>query len=110
MSEDLTAPPHVGILANMRATLLHQFRDVTPDGDLIEMIIWRVPDPVPPSQHAFKYRLAYVVGGKRVIGFDNERGKGDHCHIRNVERKYVFSSIEQLIEDFISEVDRWRTK
>lgn len=77
---------------------------------MIEMIIWRVPEPVPPSSHAFKYRLAYVVGGKRVVGFDNERGKGDHYHVGNAERKYVFSSIEQLIEDFISEVDRWRTK
>jgi hypothetical protein len=26
------------------------------------------------------YRLALVVDGERVIGYDNERGKGDHKH------------------------------
>jgi hypothetical protein len=31
----------------------------------------------------------------RVVGFDNERGKGDHCHIRGVERIYNFSSVER---------------
>lgn len=47
-------------------------------GDLMEMVVWRVPKPVPPCGHCFKYRLVYVVNGTRVIGYDNERGKGDH--------------------------------
>jgi len=38
-----------------------------------------VPTPVPPTTHGFKYRLVYIVNGVRVVGFDNERGKGDHC-------------------------------
>jgi hypothetical protein len=32
--------------------------------------------------------------------FDNERGKGDHKHIREVESPYVFESVEKLIADF----------
>ena len=35
---------------------------------------------------------------------DNERGKGDHCHIGGRERAYAFVSVEQLIEDFIAAV------
>ena len=48
------------------------------------------------------------MNGVRVVGFDNERGKGDHCHIKGKERPYVFSSIEQLIEDFIAAVEAAR--
>ena len=43
-----------------------------------------------------------------MVGFDNERGKGDHCHMRGAERSYNFSSVEQLIEDFNTAVDAVR--
>ena len=71
---------------------------------------WRVPEPVVPSGHTFKYRAVYVVDGVRIVGFDNERGKGDHCHVEGAERPYVFSSVEQLIEDFIAAVDAARSR
>ena len=44
-------------------------------GGVVEMIVWSVPSPVPPSQHAFKYRLVFVRDGQRLVGYDNERGK-----------------------------------
>lgn len=47
---------------------------------------------------------AYVVDGVRVVGFDNERGKGDHCHLDGMEVPYTFTGVEQLIEDFIAAV------
>lgn len=96
------------MFANMKATLITQLRDVTSEGGLIEFVIWRVPEPIPPSAHLYKYRMVFVVAGERVIGFDNERGKGDHCHIGTSERPYVFTDVDQLIEDFIREVERWR--
>ncbi len=74
----------------------------------MELIAWRVPSPVSPSRHDFKYRAAYVVGGERIVGFDNERGKGDHMHVGNRERPYVFTTVEQLVEDFIAAVDAVR--
>lgn len=37
---------------------------------------------------------AYSLNGVQVVGLDNERGKGDHCHIAGIERPYVFSSVE----------------
>jgi len=88
----------------MKARLITRFKDVTPDGGVIERVVWQVPDPIAPSEHRYKYRAAYAVGGVRVVGFDNERGKGDHCHIRGIEKTYDFRSIEQLIEDFIAAV------
>ncbi len=71
---------------------------------MIEAVVWRVPEPVPPSEHAFKYRLVWIVGGQRVVGFDNERGKGDHCHLDGLEVPYKFSTLEQLFEDFGTEI------
>lgn len=72
----------------------------------VEMVVWKVPAPVPPSQHAFKYRLAFVRGGKRIVGYDNERGKGDHKHIGNRELRYRFKDIDTFVDDFLRDVER----
>ena len=56
--------------------------------------------------HGLKYRLVYVKEGKRLVGYDNERGKGDHKHIGDQEQGYAFQSVEQLLEDFWSDVKR----
>ena len=88
--------------------MITRFKDVTPQGGVIELVVWRVPEPVPPSEHGFKYRAAYAIDGVRVVGFDNERGKGDHFHIRGIERPYNFTSVNQLVEDFIAAVDAAR--
>lgn len=92
----------------MQAELITSFKDVTPDGGVIELVVWRVPRPVPPSTHGYKYRAAYVVGGVRVVGFDNERGKGDHCHLGGREMPYAFTTVAQLVEEFIAAVDAAR--
>lgn len=62
----------------------------------VEIVIWQVPEPVLPSAHPYKYRLVYVVEGKRVVGYDNERGKGDHKHLGGREEAYRFVSPQQL--------------
>lgn len=74
----------------------------------VQLTVWQVPSPVPPSEHAFKYRLAYLVGGVRLVGYDNERGKGDHKHIGDVEQPYAFTDVATLIEDFWRDVERAR--
>ncbi|WP_423246414.1 toxin-antitoxin system TumE family protein [Methylococcus sp. ANG] len=71
----------------------------------VEIVIWRVPSPVPPSQHPYKYRLVYVVDGERRVGYDNERGKGDHKHIGNQEAPYRFVNPQQLMADFIADIE-----
>ena len=64
-----------------------------------------MPQPVPPTTHDFKYRLVYSVGGKRVIGFDNERGKGDHRYDGEQETPYVFIDVATLLSDFWRAID-----
>lgn len=92
----------------MAAQLITRFKDVTPEGAIIEWVVWQVPEPVPPSEHSFKYRAVFVVDGVRVIGFDNERGKGDHCHLNGKEQPYQFRGVEALVEDFIAAIETWR--
>lgn len=72
---------------------------------VVELAVWSVPEPVPPSSHRFKYRLVHVVGDVRVIGYDNERGKGDHRHLRGAEMAYTFTSVEALLADFWRDVE-----
>jgi hypothetical protein len=91
-------------LAIMRATLLLRERIDYPDGALIEMKIWQVPMPVPPTTHGLKYSLVYIVLGQRAVGYDNERGKGDHRHLGLIEMPYHFISAARLIEDFRADV------
>jgi hypothetical protein len=40
-----------------------------------------------------------------AVGYDNERGKGDHRHIREREMPYRFESPEKLIADFLADVE-----
>jgi len=91
----------------MKATLLVRERRTLQDGCFAETVIWRVPWPVPPCTHRYKYRLVYIVDGRRVVGFDNERGKGDHYHLRSQQVPYVFRGIPALLADFDCEIERW---
>ena len=52
----------------MTAQLITRFKDITPDGAILEMVIWKVPEPVPPTDHGYKYRAVYVVSGIRFQG------------------------------------------
>ena len=72
-----------------------------------ELILWRVPTPVPGSAHEFKYRLAYVVDSVCVVRYDNEVGKGDHRHFGAIENSYEFSTPERLMVDFQKDIARW---
>jgi len=94
----------------MNAISITRTRDTYPDGSVIEMVIWQVPTPVPPTTHGYKYRLVYVRNGERIVGFDNERGKGDHMHLDGQEIAYTFTGIDQLIADFNHEVKKRRQK
>jgi len=96
--------------AIMKAELLIRERVVYPGGALVEMAVWRLPEPSRPSRHRFKYRLAYVVSGRRALGYDNERGKGDHRHVGEREEPFTFTSIEDLLAEFTSEVEALRRR
>lgn len=83
----------------MKATPLQRIKRTHANG-VVEIAVWRVPAPVPPCTHDYKYRLVYVVAGARVVGFDNERGKGDHRHDLGTESAYRFVDVATLLADF----------
>ena len=92
----------------MKAELLYEQRVDFEDGAILELVLWQVPSPVPPSAHRLKYSLFYGRPGVREVGYDNERGKGDHRHFQGTETAYAFTSVERLIADFWLDVERVR--
>jgi len=97
----------VGIIANMKAVELFRQRIVYAENRFAELVLWRVPRPLPGSEHTYKYRLAYVVGQVCVLRYDNETGKGDHRHWGGKESAYRFSTPEKLLADFQRDIERW---
>jgi Family of unknown function (DUF6516) len=93
----------------MAAELLLDERRVLAESAFAELVVWKVPSPLPGSTHGFKYRLALVVEGVCVLRYDNETGKGDHKHVGDEQLPYVFTTPERLLADFWSDVDRWRS-
>jgi len=79
-----------------------------PDGAIVEMKIWQLASPVRGSAHRPKYSLFYGFAGERLVGYDNEPGKGDHRHIEGKEEHYAFSTVEILMADFLADVRRLR--
>lgn len=78
------------------------------DGAVLEMTLWQVPDPVRASRHLFKYPLFYGETGRRLIGYDNEPGKGDHRHYGDREEVYSFTTPRRLLVDFLADVSKLR--
>jgi Family of unknown function (DUF6516) len=99
-----------GIIANMKAVLLLRSKEVLSDGAIVEMVIWQVPEAVAGSRHRYKYSLYYGRDGIRIVGYDNERPKGDHRHLDGKETPYAFTGVDRLVSDFLSAVRRRRTQ
>ncbi len=104
----LTTRTIVGIIDSIKAELILDFKYVEADGSIIQTTVWKISTPVPPTTHGFKYRRVYSAGGMQIVGFDNERGKGDHRHSDGKESICEFFDLNQLIEGFIVEVGKRR--
>jgi hypothetical protein len=91
----------------MKATSLVHIKEVRDDGSIVEIVVWEVPDPLPPSTHRYKYRLFYGIGNHCRVRYDNERGKGDHKHVGNDESMYEFTTVERLLDDFERDIADW---
>ena len=92
----------------MVAVPIARAKEVRDDGSMVEIVIWELPEPLPPSSHPYKYRLYFGMQGVSRVRYDNERGKGDHRHVGSKEFDYNFTSVERLLEDFKADVERWR--
>ena len=83
------------------------------DGTIREMVIWRLPAPDPERPHGLKYRLFYGRSDRCLVRYDNEPGKGDHRHYgdgegNEREEAYSWVSVQQLMVDFKSDIDKLR--
>lgn len=92
------------------AVLIFRHRQEFDDGAILEAIVWKLARPIAGSTHPYKYRLFYGYKGERVVGYDNERPKGDHRHHRQRESAYTFVSPERLIDDFLADVALERSR
>ena len=87
-----------------KATLVVKHKEITEDGFVIEVVIWRLPEPVHGCLHLFKYRLYFGTQRTCIVRYDNERGKGDHRHIGEREEAYSFTTVKALLVDFRRDV------
>ena len=91
-----------------KALALARTKEVRDDGSIVEVVIWRLPVPLPPCTHPFKYRLYFGHPGRGDrVRYDNERGKGDHRHVNGIEAPYTFESIDRLLDDFEHDIEHW---
>ncbi|MCX7227674.1 MAG: DUF6516 family protein [Burkholderiales bacterium] len=91
----------------MKAVLVARTRIVYAESAFAGLVLWKVPSPIVGSNHAFKYRLAYVVNGVCVVRYDNEVGKGDHRHFGTRESDYSFTTPDALLAAFERDIARW---
>ena len=89
------------------AALLAHTKEIRDDGSIVEVVVWELPEPLPPSIHSFKYRLFYGAAGICRVRYDNQRGKGDHRHIGENEYAYDFTTVDQLLDDFERDIAKW---
>lgn len=99
---------YIATMQYVKAQQITRRKETRADGSIIEVVIWQLPESVPPCDHRYKYRLAYVVDGVCVVRYDNEHGKGDHRHLGGKETAYCFVSLERLLADFRSDVEEWK--
>ena len=95
-------------ISQMKAELIFRYRTVFEDGHFMRVMVWKTPKNVPPTTHGYKYSLFYGRPGERIVGYDNERGKGDHRHYRLIEIQYEFSSLAKMLLDFELDVKKER--
>lgn len=88
----------------MKALRIFYDKAVLPDGAIVEMTLWQLPRATTERPHGLKYSLFYGLSGKRIVGYDNERGKGDHRHLGKSEMPYRFIDEAQLLDDFWHDV------
>jgi hypothetical protein len=66
----LTTRADVGILSDVKAELLLRERQGLTRTAFVEIVIWRVSEPVCASNHGFKYSLALVTEGVCLLRYD----------------------------------------
>ena len=91
----------------MRGRLIRHIKVREDSGNIVEVKMWQV-NPSAGRPHGYKYSLVYIVKGRRVTGYDNSEGKGDHRHYREKTEPYRFKDLKGLTEDFYRDIERFK--
>ncbi|MDP1759660.1 MAG: DUF6516 family protein [Thermodesulfovibrionales bacterium] len=94
------------IIPTMKAVRILHTKEIKGD-EIVEIKIWQVLKS-DDKLHGVKYSVAYIKGGKRLVGYDNSEGKGDHRHYGDKEEPYAFNSIWDLLRDFKKDIKKIR--
>ena len=86
------------------AILIEDRRLLLDSGAIVQIKVWQLPEATDEGPHGLKYSLFYGPPGERVVGYDNEAGKGDHRHYREREEPYQFTTYQNLLADFWQDV------
>jgi len=93
------------------AKLRYHLKRIFPEGDIMEIKIWEVPRSE-DFPEGVRYSLVYIKmdeeGARRVLGYDNERGKGHHRHHFGREERISFHGWEELVRMFLDDVRKLR--
>jgi len=85
------------------------------DGDIFRAIMWEVPKSK-DFPEGLKYALCYIHQGRRVLGYDNERKKGHHIHLidletdKEIQKPIQVEDIKKLLQLFKEQVKEIRKK
>ncbi|HZX20724.1 MAG TPA: DUF6516 family protein [archaeon] len=89
------------------AGLILKERKQLGEDSFVEFKIYEIPKS-PHFPDRVKYSMSFVRNGTCVLRYDNERGKGHHKHFKEKESKVEFSSIGNLMKQFLVEVKNLR--
>ena len=95
---------HVGKRQDvLRATLLRRRKWTDDRGNLYEVILWKV-ERSRRYPEGVRYRLAFIRSGEEIpaLLYDNHHPKGHHRHVGDREEPYPFTTVRQLVADFVT--------
>ena len=74
------------------------------NGVIVEIKIWRINDRVRYPDR-YKYSLYAIYNHEVLVGYDNHYPKGHHRHFDSIEESYNFTTLENLKNDFKSDIE-----
>ena len=92
----------------MPAVLLAHAKELRDDGSIIEIVIWELPNRCRRVLTGTRTACSTAQPDPAGSGTTTNTSKGDHRHIAEREEDYVFTTLEQLLEDFRFDVEGWR--
>ena len=80
----------------MKVKLIKHDKITDEAGNTIEIKMWAVPKTA-NEPYGFKYSLVYIVNNKRIVGYNNAEGKGDHRHYKKRKNLHLSVSYQKSL-------------